>query len=138
MDEEHAEVDVTSLGDPPEPPLQGAGELSGGEAEVAGKVAGGGEAVDVAHEGDEGRGDQETDAGDGEQPLDGGGLLGQGLQLALGFLDALFEKAYLLAELGEKGPQGVGHRGIGIGEDLEHPGEDVPCPTGMKTPSSRR
>ena len=53
----------------------------GSEAEIAGEVTTGWEAVDVTDEGDESRGSKETDTGDGHEPLGDRVILSEGLEL---------------------------------------------------------
>src|SRR5262245_31038273 len=52
MNEEHAHVQVTSLGDVSQSTFRAAGAFARGEPEIAGEVPGRGEPVDVADEGD--------------------------------------------------------------------------------------
>ncbi len=67
VDQHHAEVAVTSLGDAAEAARVSGGMLAGREPEVGGEVSARAEAVEVTHEGDErGRG-QDANAGDAHE-----------------------------------------------------------------------
>lgn len=70
--------------------------------------------MDVADEGDERGGDEETDAGNGHQASDSRGLSGERSELLLDHLDTAFEIADLGAQLGECGSQRVGQLALGI------------------------
>jgi hypothetical protein len=73
----------------------------------------GAEAVDVADEGDESGGGQDTDTGDGEQPVDGGDLSSESTYLVVGIVQERPEAMDLLTSLVQGVPQS--HRDLGIG-----------------------
>src|SRR5262245_24148085 len=116
MDEQHAEIDVATLADGAEAADETAGAFAGRQAQVAGEVTCGGEALHIADEGDQGGGSEETDAGDGTQTVDGGNLVGEGLKLSLDDSNATFQVADLVASFGEAWTQSVGQGGVGVGK----------------------
>jgi len=82
-------------------------------------------APDVAEEGDERSGDQKPDAGDGSQVLDGGQLLGRGLELAFHLFDSCLDLADLSAGFGEDRPQSLGQIRVGILDEGPHRRHDL-------------
>src|SRR5207245_11020170 len=125
VSEEHAEIDVTALADGSEPADETTGVLARCQAEVAGEVTAGGEALDVADEGDQGGGGDEANAGDGAQPGDGGGLIGERFELVFNEPDAVLQLSDLGAGFGERRAQTIRKAGVGIGEQVPGPGENM-------------
>src|SRR6266704_2174991 len=125
VDEEHAKVDVAALADGTEAADETAGAFTRGQPEVAGEVTAGGETLHVPDEGNQGGGGEETDAGDGAQAGDGGSLVGECLELVLDDTDAALDVADLGAGGGESRAQSVGQTGLGVGEQVPGPGENM-------------
>ena len=67
VDEESAQVAITTLGDASQVAFEAAGVLAWRQAEIAGEMAAGRKASNVADEGDECGGDEQPDAGNGAQ-----------------------------------------------------------------------
>jgi hypothetical protein len=70
VDEEHPKVDIALLTDGAEVPTLSRGVFAGREAEVAREVSRGGEPLDIAHDGNEGRRRQDANARNRAQPSD--------------------------------------------------------------------
>ena len=118
VDEEHAEVRVTTLADRAEVTGGAAGVFAGSEAEVVGEAAAGAEAVDIADEGEQRGGGEQTDAGDGTEAGHDGEVRGEGGELAFEGAGVGFELLDLGAGVGEGGMQGGGQGGIGPRQEL--------------------
>jgi hypothetical protein len=88
--------------------------LAGREAEIAGKVAGGGKALYIAHGGHQGGGGQEADARNSQELADAQGLGGGGLELLLDGADARVNLADLLHGGSEGRAQQSGDAGVGV------------------------
>lgn len=127
VNEEHAEVSVSPLADGSDAPFESGGSFSGSEPEIAGEVTARGEASDVADEGDESGGGEQSDARDGAQAPDDRVLACQELELPFDGSDALFEVADLETGFRESEAKRVRECDIGVLDELESSGNDVPC-----------
>jgi hypothetical protein len=85
----------------------------------------GAEAVDVADEGDESGGSQDSDAGDGEQSLDGGDLSSESANLVVGIVHERLEAMDLLTSLVQGMPQSHRDLRIGVFDQGANVGDDV-------------
>src|SRR5258707_14368793 len=118
-------------GDPPLPNFAGnhaprpARVLPRSETKIAGQVPPRWKAPDVAEEGDERSGDQQSDPGDGSQVLDGGQLLRGGLELAFHLFDSGLDLSDLPARFGEDRPQSFGQVRVGILDEGPHRRHDL-------------
>ena len=97
--EQHAEVAVAALGDPAESSHRAGRVLARRESEVSSEVAAGAEAVNVADEGNQGRGRQDADAGHGGEVLDGGELTCQITEVLRDALRSSRERVDFLEEI---------------------------------------
>lgn len=86
---------------------------------------GGGEAQDVADEGDECGGGHETDPWDGAKARHHRSLFGQSLQLLLRLVDLFSQGLDPAGGGGDGAAQTVGNPGIGAGDQEPHLGQDV-------------
>jgi len=86
-----------------------------------------GEASDVADEGDESGGGEQSDAGYGAQALDDGVFACQELELLFDGQDALFEVTDLETGFSESESKRIRECDIGIFDELESSGDDVSC-----------
>ena len=125
MDQQHAQVNITSLADASEPALGSAGPFPRCEPEVAGESSSGAEALDIAHERDERRGGDDSDAGNGEQTLGQSRLRSQLFELDLDSLHAFFELADLVSHFGKRRSEEVRDRRFGVFEEGPNAGYDV-------------
>jgi len=108
MDEEHAQIGVSAFADATESAHGPTGSLSRSEADIAGEVTSGGEAVNVTDEGDQGGSGEPADAGDGQQRGNRGALASQRVELALEGMDSLLDVRDLASGLLEGESQGRG------------------------------
>src|SRR5881628_1218404 len=116
VDEQHPQVGIALLADRAEVPTLSRGVFARREAEVAGEVPPGGEPLDIAHRGDEGRRRQDTDAGNRAQPPDNQGRFGGRRQLALDGADTFLELADLADHLAERHAEQAGRAGVEVFE----------------------
>ena len=106
VDEEHADVLVAPLRDRPEVAGQAARLLAWSQAEIAGEVPAGGEPIQGSHEGFDGRGRQNANAGNGSELSHLRHGYGEGLELSFGRTDPILDLPDLVASQREDWPEG--------------------------------
>ena len=122
VDQERAQVGVSTFVDRPEAVVVAARVLSGCQAEIACVGAAGAEAVGGADESEHGRGGDDADAGHRDKRLCSVGVGEQGLELSIEIADLLVELPDFLGDQREAGEDDRGQFGSDLGEAWEDAG----------------
>lgn len=91
MNQEHPDISITTLGYAAEPSMQAAGMFPGCKNEIAGEMATGWKASDVADKGDDRSGTQQADSGNGTQVVDDRIIFSQDPEITFDVADTTFE-----------------------------------------------
>src|SRR5262249_26952610 len=91
MDQQHSQIDVSTLADSPEISTLSTRVFPRGQTEIASKMTAGRKTVYLSDEGHQGSSSQQTNARNGSKPLHNRGLLGEGFDMTFGVANVTFQ-----------------------------------------------